>query len=229
MQIQHTKRCRFITCLIFLSDNWEEDKQTWSGPQWRRCCGCGSSGRRLANTPWRSTHGHWSGSSRAGWPGRGVERHWSSRRSSSHSWGCSVNKTTVRLTEVQWPRFHLPICRSSQHVPVHLITGHNVFFLQGLDSVQFSSFLKFCQQYLDGNTHNQPNEENHERRLRWIALSSREMLPSQSVLGPELRYTCNRPFASLWNTNKNQNTKVRKGFILLQQILEGVHLSSCVL
>lgn len=141
MQIQHTKRWLFNTCLIFLSDNWEEDKQTWSGPQWRRCCGCGSSGRRLANTPWRSTHGHWSGSSRAGWPGRGVERHWSSRRSSSHSWGCSVNKTTVRLTEVSGPDSTYPF---AGHLNTYLSTSSRVtmsFFFKALIAYSFPVFL----------------------------------------------------------------------------------------
>lgn len=124
----------------------------------------------------------------------------------------TVRKPVSAGFNVHWSRVCVRVCRSHHHTPVHLITSHYVFFLQGLDGVQFSSFLKFCQQYLYRNTRKQLNEETHKKLLRPITVSSRKSLPSRSALGPGLRCTCNHPSASLENGDNNQKTEVRTGF-----------------
>lgn len=132
--------------LIYFYYVTEKRIQTWSGPHWRRSCGCGSSGRRLANTPWRSTHGHWSGSSRRGWPGRDVERRWSSRRFSSHSWGCRIRKQLLgRLLALGLTLTSLDsVYTFAGHVNTHLSTSSRVtmsFFFKALMAYSFPVFL----------------------------------------------------------------------------------------
>lgn len=116
----------------------------------------------------------------------------------------------------------------------HLSTSSRVtmsFFFKALMAYSFPVFLNSASNTCAETAATNRMRKTHKNLLGPVTVRSAQPLPSRSVLGPELRCTCNHPSASWGRRRQKSEDKGEERFVFLCSRYEKVceHVSRCVL